>query len=107
MGRETIHTGQTEPLRHESNGTHFEPQRASVRARGLVITCKSGPHASALRLKIYKVSAIGREPHGEKALSPAVLVSLWFSRGSFYSQFPRPLLHYFSCPGKMPVSELC
>ena len=40
------------------NVTHFEPQRASVRAGRLVIPCKSGPHASALRLKIYKVSAI-------------------------------------------------
>ena len=42
------------------NGTHFEPQLASVRAGWPKITCKSGPHASALRLKIYKVSAIGR-----------------------------------------------
>ncbi len=41
-----------------SNGTHFEPQLASVRAGRLEITCKSGPHASALRLKIYNVSAI-------------------------------------------------
>ena len=40
------------------NVTHFEPQRASVLAGRLVIPCKSGPHASALRLKIYKVSAI-------------------------------------------------
>ena len=39
-------------------GTHFEPQRASVRAGRLVITRESGPHASALRLIIYKVSAI-------------------------------------------------
>ena len=42
------------------NGTHFEPQRASVRAGRLVITRESGPHASALRLIIYKVSAIKR-----------------------------------------------
>ncbi len=41
------------------NGTYFEPQRASVRAGSQVITCKSGPHASAWRLNIYKVSAIG------------------------------------------------
>ena len=28
------------------NGTHFEPQRASVRAgRLVVVNCKSGPHA--------------------------------------------------------------
>ena len=39
------------------NGTHFEPQRASVRAGRQKITRKSDPHASALRLKIYKVSA--------------------------------------------------
>ena len=30
----------------------------SVRAGGPRIACESGPHASALRLKIYKVSAI-------------------------------------------------
>ena len=69
------------------NGTHFEPQRASVRAgrpksllnpalvraggpKSLLnpalvragrpgISRKSGPHASALRLKIYKVRGIG------------------------------------------------
>ncbi len=41
------------------NGTHFEPQLASVRAGRLVITYKSGPHASALRLKIYKVRPLG------------------------------------------------
>ncbi len=40
------------------NGTHFEPQRASVRAGRLDISCESGPHASALRLKNCKVSAI-------------------------------------------------
>ena len=44
------------------NATHFEPLRASVRAGRLVITCESGPHASALRLKIYKVSAIRLGP---------------------------------------------
>ena len=43
-------------------GTHFEPQRASVRAGRLVIAYESGPHASALRLKIYKVSAITDHP---------------------------------------------
>ena len=46
----------------QPNGTHFEPQRASVRAERPGISGKSGPHASALRLKIYKVSAIGRQP---------------------------------------------
>ena len=49
------------------NVTHFEPQRASVRAGRLVIPCKSGPHASALRLKIYKVSAIWQPPAGNGA----------------------------------------
>ncbi len=43
-----------------ANGTHFEPQRTSVRASRLGISCESGPHAIALRLKIYKVSTIGR-----------------------------------------------
>ncbi len=33
-------------------------------ACGLEDTCKSGPHASALRLKIYKVSANGLEATG-------------------------------------------
>ena len=28
------------------NGIHFEPQRTSVRAGRLVISCKSGPHAN-------------------------------------------------------------
>ena len=36
------------------NGTHFEPQRASVRASRLEIACESGPHAGALRLRNYK-----------------------------------------------------
>ena len=40
------------------NGTHFEPQRASVRAGRSGNVWESGPHASALRLKIPKVSAI-------------------------------------------------
>ena len=40
------------------NGTHFELQLACVRAGRPKITRKSGPHASALRLKIFKVSAI-------------------------------------------------
>ena len=44
----------------EPNGTYVEPQRASVRAGRLVITRESGPHASALRLKISKMSAIER-----------------------------------------------
>ena len=43
--------------------------RTSVRAGRLVITCKSGPHASALRLKIYKVSAIGLYAWGAVQLS--------------------------------------
>ena len=51
-------------MRHKAGGTHFEPQRASVRAGRSGITCKSGPHASALRLKIYKVSAIGHKAGG-------------------------------------------
>ena len=40
------------------NGSHFKPQRASVRAGRSGNVCESGPHASALRLKIPKVSAI-------------------------------------------------
>ena len=52
------------------NVTHFEPQRASVRAGRLVIPCKSSPHAIALRLKIYKVSAI--------CLAPAAVERLKF-----------------------------
>ena len=44
------------------NGTHFKPQRARVRAGSPLITGESGPHASALRLKKYKVSAIVRLP---------------------------------------------
>ena len=60
MGRETIHTGQTEPLRHESNGTHFEPQRASVRARGLVITCLFKPNTEKLEeLSRWQVPQLG------------------------------------------------
>ena len=37
---------------------------ASVRAGTLVITCKSGPHSSALGLETYILSAIGREARG-------------------------------------------
>ena len=40
------------------NATHFEPQRASVRAGMLGIACESCPQVSALRLRNYKVSAI-------------------------------------------------
>ncbi len=63
------------------NGTHFEPQRTSVRAGRLGIVCKSGPHASALRLKIYKVSAIrqyvgGNTPNGVELCSPFEPVSM-------------------------------
>ena len=50
------------------NGTHFEPQRASVRAGRTGISCKSGPHATALRLKIYKVSAIWPEASSVRVL---------------------------------------
>ena len=51
---------------HKAIGTHFEPQRASVRAGRPGVSCKSGPHASALRLKIYKVSAIWHKAIGMK-----------------------------------------
>ena len=36
----------------------LSPQRVSVRAGRLGIVWEPGPHASALRLKTYKVSAI-------------------------------------------------
>ena len=42
-----------------ANSTHFLPQLASVRAGSPGIVWESGPHASTLRLKIYKVSGIG------------------------------------------------
>ncbi len=63
------------------NGTHFEPPRASVRAGGPRIACESGPHASALRLKIYKVSAIGLTPP-VKFLVPGLCLVTHCSRGS-------------------------
>ena len=46
-----------------ANGTHFEPQRASVRAGRPKITRESGPHASALRLNIYKMYALYAKPN--------------------------------------------
>ena len=46
------------------NGAHFEPQRASVRVERLINTYQSDPHASALRLRIYKVSANWLTPNG-------------------------------------------
>ena len=51
-------------IRFTPNGPHFEPQRTSVRASRLGISCESGPHAIALRLRNYKVSAIVRQPNG-------------------------------------------
>ena len=45
-------------LECEPQGVHFEPQRASVRAGSQWIADDSSPHASALRLKIYKVIVI-------------------------------------------------
>ncbi len=48
-------------------GTHFEPQRASVRTGSQKIADSSSPLASALRLKIRKVSAIWQTLVGQLA----------------------------------------
>ncbi len=58
------------------NGTHIEPQLASVRAGRQIITCNSGPHAGASRLKIYKVSAIGRPPPNKLKMLLACLATV-------------------------------
>ena len=64
------------PAGVKPNGTHFEPQRASVRAGTLGIACESGPHDSALRLKIHKVSAIRRKASGNDCIRKSCKVAL-------------------------------
>ena len=51
------------------NGSHFKPQRASVRAGRSGNVCESGRHASALRLKIPNVNAIWLYAGGYNLLS--------------------------------------
>ena len=60
-------------LRPEAKCIHFEPLLSSVRAGRQVITRESGPHASALRLKIYKVSAIGQNPKTQSMLMAIIV----------------------------------
>ena len=60
-------------LRPEAKFIHFEPLRASVRAGRQLITRESGPHASALRLKIYKVSAIGQNLKSQSMLMAIIV----------------------------------
>ena len=63
------------------NVTYCEPQRASVRAGRLEISCESGPHASALRLRNCKVSAV-RLTASVRFLVPGLCLGTQHSRSS-------------------------